>query len=99
MNSNGGACNWEWSIGDDHWTKSWYCTGAEGEGSSSVQDCFCLPESDDERLLARLKMSDVTPLGRWRGFRLHYEWLYFWWRPSSNWMIASTTAYTEVVLS
>jgi hypothetical protein len=32
-----------------------------------------LARSDDERFLAHLKMSDATPLGRWRGSKLHYE--------------------------
>jgi hypothetical protein len=29
--------------------------------------------SDDGRLLACLKMSNATSLGRWRGFRLYYK--------------------------
>jgi hypothetical protein len=32
-----------------------------------------LARSDDGRFLARLKMSDATLLGRWRGSKLHYE--------------------------
>jgi len=75
------------------------CTGLEGGGIIVCVRLLLPAGSDDKRLLAHLNMIDATPLGRWRGFRLHYEWLYFWWRPSSNWMIASTTAYTEVVLS
>jgi hypothetical protein len=36
-----------------------------------------LAGSDDERLLARLKMGDAMPLRRWRGFRPHYEGQFF----------------------
>ena len=58
-------------------------------------------KSDDERLLACLNMIDVTLLGRWRGFRLHYEGCFVVIRlcPLANFMIASTTTFTEMVLS
>jgi hypothetical protein len=47
-------------------------------------------------------MSDATLLGRWRGFKLCYEgrtFVVMRLRPSGNFIIASTTAYTEVALS
>jgi len=77
------------------------CTGVGGGGIILCVRLLLLARSDDERLLARLKMSDATPVGRWRGFRLHYEGRFFVTplRPSSNWTITSTTAYTEAVLS
>jgi hypothetical protein len=40
-----------------------------------------LAGSDDERLLACLRISDVMPLGRWRGFRLHSERLFLVTQP------------------
>jgi hypothetical protein len=58
--------------------------------------------SNDERLLARLKMSDAMSLGRWRGFKLHEgrkRFLVMLPRPSCNWMIAFTTAYAAAALS
>ncbi len=46
------------------------CTGVGGGGIVVCARLLLLAGSDDERLLARLKMSDATPLGRWRGFKL-----------------------------
>jgi len=63
-----------------------------------------LAGSSNERLLGRLKVSDTTPLGRWRGFKLHYgvgrrAFFVKLLCPSGNFMIASTTTCTEEVLS
>jgi hypothetical protein len=48
-------------------------------------------------------MSNATPLGRGRGFRLHGEGRRGFFvtplRPSGNWMIVPTTAYMKGVLS
>jgi hypothetical protein len=71
----------------------------------SVRDCFCLPGLTIKRFLARLKMSNATPLGRWRGFKLRYDggskvFVYVTpLHPSSNFIIASTSAKNEGVLS
>ena len=56
-----------------------------------------LARSSNERLLGRLKVSDATPLGRWRGFKLRYgvgrrAFFVKPLRPSDNFTIASTTA-------
>jgi len=72
------------------------------EGGIIVCVRLLLPAgSDDKRLLAHLNMIDATPLGRWRGFRLHYKqrFVVTRLRPSANFTIASTTAFTETVLS
>jgi hypothetical protein len=48
-------------------------TGVGGGGYVVCARLLLLVGCDDERLLARLKMSDATPLGRGRRFRLHGE--------------------------
>jgi len=43
-------------------------------GGGGIAVCARLPllaVSGDGRCLAHLKMSDMMPLGRWRGFKLH----------------------------
>ena len=49
------------------------CTRVGGGGIVARARLLLLAGSDDGRLLARLKMSDATSLGRWRGFKLDYE--------------------------
>jgi hypothetical protein len=48
-------------------------TGAGGGGYVVCARLLLLVGWDDQRLLARLKMSGATPLGKGRGFRLHGE--------------------------
>jgi hypothetical protein len=73
-------------------------TGVRGGGFIVCTRLLLLVECDDERLLARLKMGNATPLGSGRGFRLHGNgkrgFLVTPLRPSGNKTIASTTAYT-----
>jgi hypothetical protein len=68
------------------------CTGVGGGGIIVRARLLLLAGSDE--LLARLEMSDATPLGRWKGFRLHYGRLVSVTpqRPSGKWTIASTAA-------
>jgi hypothetical protein len=78
-------------------------TGVGGGGYVVCVRLLLLVGCNDKRLLARLKMSGATPLGRGRGFRLHGEGRRVFFvtprRRSGNWTIASTIAHTEGVLS
>jgi len=53
------------------------CTGVGGGGIVVCARLLLLAGSDNRRLLARLKMSDARPLGRWSGFRLPSEGHFF----------------------
>ena len=83
------------------------CMGVGAGGIVAFARLLPLAGFDDERLLARLRMGDATPLGRWREFKLHNEGgrngLFFETVPpicpSGNYGIASTNAYTARVLS
>ena len=83
------------------------CTGVGARGIVAFARLLPLAGPDDEKLLAHLKMSDATPLGRWRGFKLHNEWgrkdcffeMVTPFCPSTNYAIASTIAYLARVLS
>jgi len=71
------------------------CTGVGGGRIVVCARLLLLARSDDERLLARLKMRGATPLGRWRGFRLHYDGRFSVMTPlrrSGKLTITSTTA-------
>ena len=68
-----------------------------GGGVAVYVRLLLLVGSDDGRLLTHLKMGDATPLGRWRGFKLHDggRRIFFFVTPlrqSANHTIASTTA-------
>jgi len=74
-----------------------------GGGIVVCAKLLLLAGSGNERLLGRLKVSDATPLGRWRGFELGYRVgrrVFFVkpLRPSGNFTIASTTTCTKGVL-
>jgi len=79
------------------------CTGVGG-GIVVCTRLLLLVGSSNERLLGRLKVSNATLLGRWRGFKLHYgvgrrAFFVKPLRPLGNFMIASTITCTEKVLS
>jgi hypothetical protein len=83
------------------------CTGVGAGEIVAFARLLLLARPDDERPLACLKLSDATPLGRWRGFKLHDKWgrKGFCFDtvtpicPSTNYAIASTIAYLARVLS